>query len=327
MVVHLSLKFIPSIEKLISTQMSAPALPPHHPSPAEPSVQAILLAFTPGLFVVLWSTGFIGMKIGAPFAEPFTFMGLRMMLVLSILLTIIAITRAPWPRDAATVGHIAIAGLLVHATYLCGVLFAIQMQLPLGFVALIAGLQPVLTAVFANLFLHEKLNVRQWFGMALGLAGVVMVVMSKYSLGTSNWPALAAAGIGLLGITFGTLYQKRFCANMDLRTGGVIQYTATGLLLWALAFATETRTVQWTGQFVFALFWLSIVLSIGAIGLLYVLIRSGAASKVASLFFLTPSVTAVMAFLLFDESLTWVAVAGLLVTAAGVALVMRTTTK
>ena len=203
--------------------MSPSALPPATPS--ETSAQANFVAFTPGLFVVLWSTGFIGMKLGAPFAEPFTFMGLRMLLVLSILLVIITFTRAPWPRSAATVGHIAVAGLLVHATYLCGVLFAIQMQLPLGFVALIAGLQPVLTAVFANLFLHERLNARQWLGMALGLTGVVMVVLSKYSLGTSNWPALGAAGIGLLGITFGTLYQKRYCANMDLRTGGVIQYS------------------------------------------------------------------------------------------------------
>ena len=301
--------------------MSPSALPPATPS--ETSAQANFVDFTPGLFVALWSTGFIGMKLGAPFAEPFTFMGLRMLLVLSILLVIIAFTHAPWPRNAVVVGHIAVAGLLVHATYLCGVLFAIQMQLPLGFVALIAGLQPILTAVFANLFLHEKLNARQWLGMALGLTGVVMVVLSKYSLGTSNWPALGAAGIALLGMTFGTLYQKRFCAHMDLRTGGVIQYAATGLLLWVLAFATETRIVQWTGQFVFALFWLSIVLSIGAIGLLYLLIRRGAASKVASLFFLTPSVTAVMAFALFGESLRMLAIAGLLVTAGGVALVMR----
>ena len=286
-----------------------------------------LVSFAPALFVVLWSTGFIGMKIGAPYAEPFTFMGYRMLLVTSILLVIVAITRAPWPRTAAAAGHIAVAGLLVHATYLCGVLFAIQRQLPLGFVALVAGLQPILTAVFANLFLHEKLNGRQWFGMLLGLIGVVMVVSSKYALGATNFTAIAAALIGLLGITFGTLYQKKFCANMDMRTGGIIQYSATGLLLWVLAFAFETRVVQWTGEFVFALFWLAIVLSIGAIGLLYLLIRRGAASKVASLFFLTPSVTAVMAFALFSEALSWLAVAGLAVTAAGVALVMRSGNK
>ncbi len=311
--------------------MSSPPLPPPAPATTSQTLQSAFVASTPGLFVVLWSTGFIGMKIGAPFAEPFTFMGLRMLLVVSILLIIIAMSRAPWPRHAATVGHIAVAGLLVHATYLCGVLFAIQMQLPLGFVALIAGLQPILTAVFANLFLSEKLNARQWFGMALGLSGVLIVVLSKYSLGTplgaspgtSIWPALGAATIALFGITFGTLYQKHFCANMDLRTGGVIQYSATAVLLWILAFTTETRTVQWTGQFVFALFWLSIVLSISAISLLYLLIRRGAASKVASLFFLTPSVTAVMAFAMFGESLSWFAIAGLLSSAAGVALVMR----
>ena len=303
--------------------------PPPLPSAASRAStrQSAFLTLTPGLFVVLWSTGFIGMKIGVPFAEPFTFMGLRMLLVMSILLIIIAITRAPWPRSAAAVGHIAVAGLLVHAIYLCGVLFAIKMQLPLGFVALIAGLQPILTAVFANIFLHEKLNARQWLGMALGLIGVVIVVLSKYSLATFDYAALGAAAIALLGITFGTLYQKRFCANMDLRTGGIIQYAATALLLWTLAFTTETRVVDWTAQFVFALFWLAIVLSIGAIGLLYLLIRRGAASKVASLFFLTPSVTAVMAYLLFGESLRWPVIAGLLVTAAGVALVMRSTNK
>ena len=304
------------------------SLPPAAPAaPKAPALQSAFLTLTPGLFVVLWSTGFIGMKIGAPFAEPFTFMAYRMLLVMSILLIIIAVTRAPWPRSAAAIGHIAVAGLLVHATYLCGVLFAIQMQLPLGFVALIAGLQPILTAVFANIFLHEKLNARQWLGMALGLTGVVMVVLSKYSLATFDYAALGAAAIGLFGITFGTLYQKRFCANMDLRTGGIIQYAATALLLWTLAFTTETRVVDWTGQFIFALFWLAIVLSIGAIGLLYLLIRRGAASKVASLFFLTPSVTAVMAYLLFGEALRWPAIAGLLVTAAGVALVMRSENK
>ncbi len=305
--------------------MSPPPLPPA--ASRSSTLQSAFLTLTPGLFVVLWSTGFIGMKIGAPFAEPFTFMGFRMLLVMSILLIIIAVTRAPWPRSAAAVGHIAVAGLLVHATYLCGVLFAIQMQLPLGFVALIAGLQPILTAVFANIFLHEKLNARQWSGMALGLIGVVMVVLSKYSLATFDYAALGAAAIGLFGITFGTLYQKRFCANMDLRTGGIIQYAATALLLWTLAFTTETRVVDWTGQFIFALFWLAIVLSIGAIGLLYLLIRRGAASKVASLFFLTPSVTAVMAYALFGEALRWPAIAGLLVTAAGVALVMRSENK
>jgi drug/metabolite transporter (DMT)-like permease len=219
--------------------------------------------------------------------------------------------------------HIAVAGLLVHATYLSGVLFSIKLKLPLGFVAMIAGLQPILTAVFAHWLLGERLNLKQWSGMALGLLGVLLVILSKFTLNTTNWPALAAAGVALLGITFGTLYQKRFCSTMDLRTGGVIQYSATGVVLALLAWLTETREIMWSTQFVLAISWLAIVLSIGAIGLLYVMISRGAASKVASLFFLTPSVTAVMAFILFGEALSWLGVMGLAVTAIGVAMVMR----
>lgn len=159
--------------------------------------------------------------------------------------------------------------------------------------------------------------------MALGMVGVALVIVSKYALGTTNWAALGVAGIALAGITLGTLYQKRFCANMDLRTGGVIQYSATGVVVLLLAMIFETMKIDWTPQFMFSILWLAVVLSIGAISLLYVMIRRGAASKVASLFFLTPSVTAVMAFVLFGESIAWLGVAGLFVTAAGVALVMR----
>jgi drug/metabolite transporter (DMT)-like permease len=275
---------------------------------------------------MLWSTGFIGSRYAIPYAEPFTLTVVRMMLVVGMLTTLSFATRAPWPRSRMGVLHIAIAGLLVHATYLSGVLFAIQLKLPLGFVAMIAGLQPVVTAVFAHILLGERLNAKQWFGMALGLLGVALVILSKFTLNTTNWIGLAAAGVALTGITFGTLYQKRFCANMDLRTGGVIQYTATGVVLAALALLTETREINWSMQFVLAISWLAIVLSIGAIGLLYFMIRRGAASKVASLFFLTPSVTAVMAFVLFGEALSWFGVLGLVVTAAGVALVMRSGT-
>ena len=287
------------------------------------AISSAFIAITPALFVILWSTGFIGMRYGAPHAEPFTFMMWRMAVVVSILAVVVMAMRAPWPSTLGEVGHIALAGLLVHATYLSGVLYAINLKLPLGFVALLTGLQPILTGVFANLYLHEKLNARQWAGMALGLGGVVLVVMSKFTLGNVNAPALGCAGIALLGITFGTLYQKRHCSHMDLRTGGVIQFSATGIAMMIGAFAFETRQVDWNGEFLFALFWLAVVLSLGAISLLYLMIRRGAASKVASLFFLTPSVTAVMAFLLFDETLSGLAVMGLVVTAAGVALVTR----
>jgi drug/metabolite transporter (DMT)-like permease len=287
----------------------------------------VWISFAPAIFVLLWSTGFIGSKYGIPFAEPFTLTLVRMIVVVGILSLISLATRAPWPSDARAVFHIAVAGLLVHATYLSGVLYAITLKLPLGFIAMIAGLQPVLTAVLAQLLLNERLNVKQWFGMALGMVGVVLVVVSKYSLGATNWPAMGAAAVALAGITFGTLYQKRFCANMDLRTGGVIQYSATGVVVAVLALIFETMKIDWTPQFMFSILWLAVVLSIGAISLLYLMIRRGAASKVASLFFLTPSVTALMAFVLFGEVLAWLGVVGLFVTAAGVALVMRTANK
>ena len=275
------------------------------------------------MFVLLWSTGFIGSQYGMPYAEPFTFTAIRMAVVVAILLLVSVGTQAPWPRDWKTAGHFAVAGLLVHATYLSGVLYAITLALPLGYVALIAGLQPVLTAFAARWLLDEKLRASQWLGMALGLAGVLLVIIGNSAGGELRVAALAAAAIALLGITSGTLYQKRFCQNMDLRTGGVIQFAATGVVVTVLALGFETRAVVWVPQFVFAIFWLAVVLSLGAISLLYLMIRAGAATRVASLFFLTPSVTALMAYLLFQQSLTWMDIGALLVSACGVALVTR----
>ena len=291
------------------------SVPPHHAPD--------WIAFAPASFVILWSTGFIGMRLGAPYAEPFTFMALRMAIVVAILLVVAWVFRAPWPTDRTAIMHAAMAGLLVHATYLSGVLYAISMQLPLGATALIAGLQPILSAFISRLFLAERLRKTQWLGMLLGFVGVALVVATKSSAGEVRFGALVAALVALLGITLGTLYQKRYCAAMDLRTGGVIQFSATGVVLFVFAMLFESRVVEWTPQFGFALGWLALVLSLGAISILYVMIRHGATSKVASLFFLTPSVTAVMAHLLFGESLAPLAVAGLLVSAIGVALVAR----
>lgn len=285
--------------------------------------QPAWLDAAPALFVLLWSTGFIGSRYALPYAEPFTLTSVRMLIVVSILMAISLLSRAPWPRDWKTFAHIAVAGLLVHATYLSGVLYAINLQLPLGFIALIAGFQPLLTAFLSGIFLNERLGRIQWMGMGLGFTGVIMVIASKFVLGEVRLGALAAATVALLGITFGTLYQKRFCQNMDLRTGGVVQFAATGGFLFMLAMVFETRTVIWTPQFVSAILWLAVVLSIGAISLLYLMIRHGAASKVVSLFFLTPSVTAVMAYFLFQESLSALAIGGLIVSACGVALVTR----
>jgi len=286
------------------------------------SAQRLWLASTPALFVFLWSTGFIGAKYGVPYAEPFTFLAIRMALASTLLLLLALAMKAPWP-SAGSAGHTAVAGLLVHGFYLGGVFYAVLMKVPLGQVALIVGLQPVLTAFLAGPLFGERLGRWQWAGIALGFLGVVLVVSAKTGGEIASPAGIACCIAALVGITAGTLYQKRYCSDLDIRTSGVIQFAATGVAFGLGAFALETRAVVWSGQFVFALAWLTLVLSLGAITLLYVLIRNGAAAKVASLFFLTPPVTAVMAYFLFGEVLSFSALLGLVVTAVGVALVAR----
>ncbi|MBC7905814.1 MAG: DMT family transporter [Rhodospirillaceae bacterium] len=279
----------------------------------------------PAVFVVLWSTGFIGAKFGLPYAEPFTFLSLRFVAVIALLGGVAVVMRAPWPNDRRLVGHLAVSGLLVHGLYLGGVFAAIRDGLPSGLTALVVGLQPLLTAVVTGRLLGEVVSRRQWGGLALGLAGVAMVLSTRLTgleWGTLPWRALGFALVALLGMTAGTLYQKRFCTGMDLRTGAVLQYVAAALVMLPLAALTETMRVEWTGSFIFALGWLVLVLSVGAISLLMMLIRQGEAARVASLFYLVPPVTALMAWALFDERLSAVGLAGMVLAAAGVALVV-----
>ena len=273
--------------------------------------------------MLLWSTGFIGAKLGLPYSEPLTFLALRMAIVVTLLFVLAIVGRAAWPRDAATAGHNAVAGLLVHGGYLGGVFSAIHLGLSAGLTALIVGLQPLLTAVAAGLWLKERLTPRRWLGFALGLVGVVLVVWDKVAVANLSPAALGLAVLALISITAGTLYQKRYGGSVDFRTAGTIQYAAAGVALGALAWGTESMQVQWTGQFIFALLWLCLVLSVGAISLLYFLIRRGEASQVSSLFYLTPPVTALMAYGLFGESLSWLSIAGLALAAVAVAMVVR----
>lgn len=269
----------------------------------------------------LWSTGFIGSRLGAPFAEPLTFLSWRYAAAVVLLVAAAVLTRSAWPASPLLAGHAAVAGLLVQGAYLGGVFCSVARGMPLATVSLIVGLQPILTAMAAGPLLGERLSSRQWLGIALGFGGVVLVVSGKWSGASTDPAGYAWLAFALFGITAGTLYQKRHCGAVPMLTGGVIQYAAAGIVTAAAAYATETMVVQWTPQFAFALGWLVLVLSLGAIGLLFTMIRHGEASRVASLFFLTPPVTAVMAWLLFDESLPAVALAGLAVSAAGVALV------
>ena len=256
----------------------------------------------PALFVVLWSTGFIGARLGLPHAEPLTFLSLRYVLAAGLLVLVSVASRAPWPRRLTEVAHFAVAGLLVHGVYLGGVFLGISLGVEAGVSTLIVGLQPLLIAALAGVLLGERVAPRQWLGLVLGLCGVTLVLAGKFDETPGSLLGSIACVAALIGITSGTLYQKRFCAGIDLRTCSVVQFTASGLATAPLAFWFEDMHVQWDAEFVFALLWLVLVLSLGAVSLLYVLIRRGAASQVASLFFLVPPCTALIAWPLFGET-------------------------
>jgi len=282
-------------------------------------------AAMPLTFVFLWSTGFIGAKLGLPHAGPFTFLSLRYLLAAALLLPFAILWHAPWPRSWADAGHIAVTGLLVNCGCLGACFYALSLGLPTAVVALIGGLQPILTGVFAGALLRERVSTWQWLGLGLGFAGVLLVLSDRLSLGSAPPIAIAAAFMGLLAITAATLYQKRFCANVPLRSGALIQLTLSAAVMLPIAAMTEGVAVNWNGEFVFALVWLAVVLSLGALTLLWALVRKGAAAKVSSLFYLTPPTTAVMGWLVFDERFGALALLGMAVVVAGVALAARDT--
>ncbi|MGI9303240.1 MAG: DMT family transporter [Gammaproteobacteria bacterium] len=275
------------------------------------------------VFVFLWSTGFIGARYGLDHAEPLTFLAVRFALVSALMLLVVLAMRAPLPRSPAMAGHIAVSGLLVHGVYLGCIFSSLYAGVSTGVSALIAGLQPLLTACVVGPLLGEHVTRRQWAGFALGFGGVVLVIWQQVSFQHTSLLGLALSGGALLGMTGGTLYQKRFCSDMDLRSGSLIQYLAVAPLMTLLALTLETNTIQWTPQFVFALSWLSLVLSVGAVTLLWILIRRGVASRVASLFYLVPVTTAIIAYFVFGETLSLLALAGMAVAVSGVALVNR----
>ncbi len=264
----------------------------------------------PLLFVVLWSTGFIGARLGLPHSEPLTFLFVRYLLVVALLLALSLLSKPPWPAHATDWFHIGVAGLLIHGVYLGGVFIAISMGLPSGVAALVVCLQPLLVAVGAGLFLREKVVRRQWLGLVLGLAGVALVLANKMGTGF-ELQALLPCVISLLAITCGNLYQKRFCPQFDWRTGAVAQFVPTVVFTGIAAVLTETLRIEWVPEMVFAMGWLVLVLSLGAVSLLNWLIRNNNSVNVASLFYLVPPCTAVVAWLLFGESFAGTALVGM----------------
>ncbi len=295
--------------------------------PPAASAAALLVAAAPGLFVLLWSTGFVGARLGLPYAEPLTFLALRFAILVAIFGAVLLALRPPWPASAPC-GHAAVTGVLLHSGYLGAVFAAIDQGLPAALTALIVGLQPLLTGAMVGPLLGERVGRRQWLGLALGLVGVTIVLSETLAGGGATlFEGFGAGAVGLAlaalcAITAGTLYQKRFGGDLDWRWQALAQYGAALTVTGALALGLETNRIVWHTDFVIALVWLVLVLSIGAIGLLMLLIRQGAAARTASLFYLVPPCTAVFAWALFGESFGPVALAGMAVAVTGVALVV-----
>ncbi len=288
-----------------------------------------LIKAMPAVFVLIWSTGFIVAKYGLPYAPPMSFLAIRYVLSLVCFIAWIAIARVAWPRERVQWLHLGVTGILIHAGYLGGVWSAIKGGMGSGLSALIVGLQPVLTAVWVSRMgdashSDSRVSARQWLGLVLGLAGLLLVVSRKFGAGNEATPAtLAFAVFALLSITAGTLYQKRFVQPADVRSANAIQLGAA--LLVSLPFAwLEAEPVQVTPEFVGALAWSVLALTLGGSSLLYMLIQRGAATAVTSLLYLVPPTTALMAWLLFGEAITVATVAGTALTAIGVWLVVRT---
>lgn len=299
---------------------------PDEPRPGS-SITRVAIAAAPATFVLLWSTGFVGAKYGLPYAEPFTFLGWRLLAAAALLALVGFVIRAPRLSGRAQYGRSAISGILLHAGYLGGTFFAISQGIPAGVAAVIVSLQPVLVAALSARVLGDRLTRLQWVGVAAGLVGVLLVLApALLDAGrAAEFPTLGllSSVVALLAGTVGTLHQKRYGDGIPLVFGTAVQYAAAVVLLMLLATTTETMQIQWTGEFVASFLWLVIVLSLGAVLLLLWLLRRGSAAGVSSLFYLVPPATAVEAYLLFDEQLAVISLIGIAVTTVGVALALR----
>ena len=282
----------------------------------------------PWVFVLIWSTGFIVARFGMPHAPPMKFLAVRYALSILCFLPWIWATRVQWPKDRRQWLHLSVTGVLMHAGYLGGVWAAVKAGMGSGLSALIVGIQPVLTAIWLSAMggADGRVSRRQWVGLLLGFAGLVMVVSRKFGAGgpgdRANWVNLGFAVMALLSITAGTLYQKRFVKPCDVRSANSVQLLAALVVTLPLAWL-ETETMRWNGELVGAMAWSVLGLTLGGSSLLYILIQRGAAASVATLMYLVPPCTALIAWLLFDEPIGPVTIAGIALTALGVSLVVR----
>lgn len=287
-----------------------------------------LVTVAPALFVLIWSTGWIVAKYAAPFADPLTFLAIRFACAFALMAAIAVIARAEWPRTRAGYGHAMGSGVLLHAIYLGGVWWAVAQGLPAGISALIAAIQPLMTAGLAARLAGERIRPVQALGIAIGFFGVIGVIapklagLSAAALGHLGWP-VGVNVIAMVAVTFGTFYQKKFVASGDLRVVSTLQYAGAFLCVLPLALLLEPLRFENRWETWAALAWSVIPLSIGAIGLMLMLIRRGAVSKVAALIYLIPPTAAIEAYLMFGETLTPVQIGFMVLTAFGVYLATK----
>ncbi len=296
----------------------------HRPASAG-GVRALAVTAAPGLFVLLWSTGFIGAKYALPYGEPFVLLGLRLLIASALLAGLAGLTRSERLRTRAQYGRSATTGVLLHAAYLGGVFWAIDHGFPAGVASVVVSLQPVLVAICAGVVLDERLGWLQWAGLLLGVVGVGLVLEPGLTVGGLTSAGVLACVVALSGGTAGTLHQKRYGGGIPLLSGTAVQYAAASAVLLLAAAGTESFAIDWSWQLVAALAWLVVVLSLGAVLLLLFLLKRGTASGVSSLFYLVPPATAVEAYLLFGEKLAVLSLIGIVVATVGVALASRRT--
>lgn len=283
------------------------------------------LAMAPVLFVFLWATGYVGAKLGAPYAEPYTFLTYRFAIAFVLILIFAYCVGAKWPDNIKDAGHSIVAGVLIHGAYLGGVFHAIDLGMSVGISAIIIGLQPVLTAFASAPLFGEPVSAKQWLGIGLGFIGLVIIVSAKTTSAdtaaqSTEMLQYGVCAMALVALTAGSFYQKAFCAKQDLRSGNVFQLFGATIYVLIVALILEDGHIEWTGEFVFALSWLVLVMSLGAFSLLMVLIRMGAISKVASLLFMAPPIAAILGYVLFGEILTSFQIFGMVISSLGVVL-------
>jgi len=286
------------------------------------SRESAFIRAMPVLFVLIWSTGFIVARYAMPHAPPLKFLVLRYLLSIACFLPWIVLARVKWPASRAQAAHLALTGVLMHAGYLGGVWIAVKSGMGSGLSALIVGLQPVLTALWLSAT-GGRIAARQWLGLVLGFVGLLLVVSRKFGQGgEADWFNMSFILGALISITLGTLYQKRFVTPCDVRTANAVQLGAAFVVTLPLALL-ENEAMHWNVELAAALAWSVLALTLGGSSLLYVMIQRGAAASVASLMYLVPPVTAIIAWLLFNEPISPLTIAGTLITVFGVALVVR----